>query len=93
MIPPTAYNQDYYDVAFGGFNDPVFRRRWARACALLGGYGDLSSDAALEFGAGLGQNLAEIKAAEKWAVDISVTSAQIIQVARSLFDTLISSFR
>lgn len=73
---PTSYNQGYYNDAFGCFDDLVFRRRWARACALMGGYSGLSCDAALEFGAGLGQNLAEIQAAEKWAVDINHTSAQ-----------------
>lgn len=76
MSLSKAYNQNYYDAAFGCLNDSVFRRRWARACALLGGYGGLSCDAVLEFGAGLGQNLAEIGAAEKWAVDISETSAR-----------------
>lgn len=71
-----SYDQGYFDAAFGGLKDSVFRRRWVRACALMGGYGGLSCDAVLEFGAGLGQNLGEFQTAEKWAVDISDVSAQ-----------------
>lgn len=71
-----AYDADYYRRVYGAFADPVFARRWALACALSGGYAGLHWAAALEFGAGLGQNLAVVDAAEKWAVDVSEASRQ-----------------
>jgi|GEM_PF-4837071 Methyltransferase domain. len=73
--PPSSYDDDYFAAAFAGLADPVFRRRWTCACALTGGFAGVSCRAVLEFGAGLGQNLAGLRAAEKWAVDISEVSA------------------
>lgn len=75
MTTSGRYGQEYFEAAYGCLDDPVFRRRWARACALMGGYAGLSCRAVLEFGAGLGQNLGELRAVEKWAVDISQASA------------------
>jgi SAM-dependent methyltransferase len=71
-----AYDHDYYRTVFKDFDDPVFVRRWAKACALTGGYGQIHWKAFLEFGAGPGHNLAAIFAERKWAVDISKTSAE-----------------
>lgn len=71
-----AYDEDYYREGYGCFADPLFRRRWAAACALMAGYGDGRWQAALEFGAGLGQNLAALTAGEKWAVDVNEVSAR-----------------
>lgn len=71
-----AYDEDYYRDGYANFADPMFRRRWAAACALMAGYGAGHWRAALEFGAGLGQNLAALDAAEKWAVDVNEVSAR-----------------
>ncbi|MBF0095187.1 MAG: class I SAM-dependent methyltransferase [Alphaproteobacteria bacterium] len=69
-----SYDADYYATVFRAFDDPVFALRWARACALTGGYGLRRWGRVLEFGAGLGQNLAVIEAEEKWAVDVNPAS-------------------
>lgn len=74
-----SYDKRYYDAAYSEFDDPVFRRRWALASALTGGYADETFHAALDFGAGLGQNLACIRATEKWAVDINPVSQAACQ--------------
>lgn len=66
--------QTYYDKAYSDFSNPAFSRQWATACALMAGYGTQSWGNALEFGAGLGQNLCALSAREKWAVDINQAS-------------------
>jgi len=69
-----AYDDAYYAEVFQGFERDSFARRWAHACALVGGYADQRWNSFLEVGAGLGQNLAIVDAPDKWAVDISERS-------------------
>jgi SAM-dependent methyltransferase len=70
----TAYNSKYYEDVYAGFENEAFARRWAIGCAITAGYADRQFGSVLEFGAGLGQNLAIIKAKSKWAVDVSEDS-------------------
>lgn len=71
-----AYSKDYYDTVYSGFDDFEFAVKWARACRIITGVEDVTYDRVLEFGAGLGQNLAVIDATEKWAIDVSSSSCE-----------------
>jgi SAM-dependent methyltransferase len=66
------YDQKYYEGVYAGFQDQDFARRWALGCAIVGEYDRHDWRNALEFGAGLGQNLEILNASNsKWAVDVS----------------------
>lgn len=68
------YDAAYYDNVYAGFGDEEFSRRWARGSLAAMGLGNTEFASVLEFGAGLGQNLAVIQAENKWAVDINPQS-------------------
>jgi Methyltransferase domain len=70
----THYSESYYENVYAGFDNEEFALRWAVGCALVAGYAKNQFENALEFGAGLGQNLAVIHANKKWVVDISDVS-------------------
>jgi len=70
----SHYDKAYYDEVYAGFEDQNFSTKWALGCAIVGGYADKRYESALEYGAGLGQNLEVLSARRKWAVDINETS-------------------
>ena len=73
------YDASYYQRVYAGFDDVSFSRRWAAGCLAVMGVPDREYGAVLEFGAGLGQNLAMIRAVEKWAVDVSPQSRLVCE--------------
>lgn len=70
----NKYNLSYYENVYAGFEHPDFARKWAVGCRIAADVPEKVSGKILEFGAGLGQNLAVIDASEKWAVDINSAS-------------------
>ncbi|MCQ8130906.1 class I SAM-dependent methyltransferase [Methylomonas rivi] len=68
------YDASYYGNVYAGFDNDAFARRWALGSLATMGVENREYAAVLEFGAGLGQNLALIQAREKWAVDIAPES-------------------
>lgn len=68
------YDSSYYGNVYAGFENDAFARRWALGSLTTMGLEDREYGTVLEFGAGLGQNLALIQAREKWAVDIAPES-------------------
>lgn len=75
----SHYDASYYRGVYAGFADDDFARLWARGCLAVMGLEDRDHAAVLEFGAGLGQNLAAIRAGEKWAVDINPQSRVVCE--------------
>lgn len=70
----THYNAAYYDVVYANFGNQEFSRCWALGSLATMGLENTGYASVLEFGAGLGQNLALIRADKKWAVDINPQS-------------------
>lgn len=70
----AQYDASYYDNVYTGFDNDEFAHCWAIGSLATMGLENKKYRFALEFGVGLGQNLAVIQAEEKWGVDISPQS-------------------
>ncbi|AEG02011.1 class I SAM-dependent methyltransferase [Methylomonas methanica] len=75
----ARYDASYYDKVYSDFDNDEYARCWAIGSLATMGLENKKYSAVLEFGAGLGQNLSQIQAEEKWAVDINPQSKLVCE--------------